>query len=151
MSPPVLDVAVLAEALRARLAGQFVGGSAPFVPDSIGAPGKVRIDSDGAAHPYAVVWGDAASSYGSALCATPTEYVWQPTITAAGGDPARCLRAVAAIRAAVLDWTPAIPGWSAGPMRELDTYFPGAPQIDDTVQPQRAYLPLIFITDLTPA
>ena len=100
-----------------------------------------RMDSDGRAHPYAVLWAgpgrdnpdeERESGNGEAL-------VWTFQVTAAGGDVARCRRAVDRTLGALLRKQP-FPG---GGFIRLENDL-GTEREDRDVSPSRWFVPLLF-------
>ena len=67
------------------------------------------------------------------------------SVTVAAGDPDDLLALVDRIDAALHGWRPAGTGWLAGPLRRPPGYE--APVlVDDTVSPERPYVPLQYVT-----
>jgi hypothetical protein len=106
---------------------------------------KARMDSDGGAHPYAVLW----ASPGRDNPAEEREsgggraQAWTFQVTAAGGDVARCRRATQRVLDALLNVRLFPDG---GIIRlQLD---PGPEREDRDVSPSRWFVPLSFIVSL---
>lgn len=106
---------------------------------------KARMDSDGRAHPYAVLWvspgrNDPAEARESD---TGRALVWTFQVTAAGGDVPRCRRATQRTLDALLDARP----FPNGGLIKLD-FDPGPEREDTNVTPSRWYVPLVFTLSL---
>ena len=108
-----------------------------------------RMDSDGRAHPYAAVYPSGGRVVALALCGQHVDGAWSAQVTCAGGDRARCMRAVARVRSALTDWAPTVTGLSVAPLAELDDYSPES-RVDRDVSPSRTWVALQFTADVTP-
>lgn len=60
-----------------------------------------------------------------------------------------CFALARDIDALLHGWTPAVAGYSAGPLRPPEGYDPGPPREDDSVKPSRWLLPLQYRTRIT--
>ena len=108
-----------------------------------------RMDADGRAHPYAAVYPSGGRVVALALCGQHVDGAWSAQVTCAGGDRARCMRAVARVRGALTDWAPTVTGLSVAPLAELDDYSPES-RVDRDVSPSRTWVALQFTADVTP-
>lgn len=106
---------------------------------------KAVMDSDGRAHPYAVLWAGPGRD-------NPNEeresgggraQAWTFQVTAAGGDVTRCRRATQRVLDALLNKRL----FPDGGTIHLD-FDPGTEREDRTVTPSRWYVPLTFIVAL---
>src|SRR5665647_1579661 len=95
-----LDVAALHDAalalLRTCVNLDIMDGSV----DDAGQPG-VRLDPDGRAHMYAVLYTSPGWLTSDRAVAAPSTLGWSFQVTCAGGDVHRCLTAAAKTRAAL--------------------------------------------------
>ncbi|MCV2395924.1 hypothetical protein OEB99_16535 [Actinotalea sp. M2MS4P-6] len=104
-------------------------------------PGSPPADAKGRVLPYAVVWGSAGWAPEEARTVDGDAHgalSWPCPVTVAAGDPTWCLRAAAAVRAALDGYL--ITG--AGILREQ----PGTPSMDrdPNVTPTRWFVPFTF-------
>ena len=108
----------------------------------------VTLDSDGKAHPYAVIYAGPGSERpdSRALCGSSGHLSWTFQVTAAGGDLPRCRRAIHRVLSALIDARVTIGDASTGPIRMEGS--PGQPLIDASVPPARHYLPLLFTCEI---
>lgn len=105
-------------------------------------PGEldVAVDGDGRVHMYAALYAGPGgpTSADERLTATGATLVATFQVTAAGGDPNRCLLAVSKVMAAVNEQR-----LLSGGVVRLD-FDPGPPRIDREPSPSRHYVPLMF-------
>lgn len=106
---------------------------------------KARMDSDGLAHPYAVLWaGPGRDDPTAERESGPVDaLVWSFQVTAAGGDVARCRRAVARTTGALVGKRL----FPAGGFIRLDV-DPGPEREDRDEAPYRWFVPLLFTVAL---
>lgn len=106
---------------------------------------KAVMDGDGRAHPYAVLWASPGrhDPLEERLTGTGGDHVWTFQVTAAGGDVARCRRAVTRTLTALLGKRLVPDG---GRVR-LD-FDPGPEREDRDVTPSRWFVPLSFVVAL---
>jgi hypothetical protein len=106
---------------------------------------KAKMDSDGKAHPYAVLWAGPGRDNPAETRESDTgrALVWAFQVTAAGGDVARCRRAVTRTLGVLLNVRP----FPDGGLIKLD-FDPGTEREDRDVQPTRWYVPLAFVLSL---
>lgn len=106
---------------------------------------KARMDSDGKAHPYAVLWASPGRDDPAETRETGTgrALVWTFQVTAAGGDVARCRRATQRTLDALLGKRL----FPAGGRIALD-FDPGPERQDRSVTPARWFVPLPFVVAL---
>lgn len=140
------------QAAAAALVALISSANAPSarvdVFDGEEAASAVSMDSDGKAHPYAVVYAGPglADRTQEALCGSPGQRVWSFQVTAAGGDLPRCRRAAYRVLLALEGSRINTAGITTGPVRQAAD--PGSPQKDATVNPPRHYLPLLFTAEI---
>lgn len=104
-----------------------------------------RMDSDGRAHPYAVLWVSPGRDNPDEERETGTgrAQAWTFQVTAAGGDVARCRRATQR----VLDVLLGVRLFPDGGIIRLD-FDPGPEREDRDVKPSRWFVPLTFNVSL---
>lgn len=106
---------------------------------------KARMDSDGRAHPYAVLWVSPGRDNPDEEreSGTGRAQLWTFQVTAAGGDVARCRRAVQRTLDALLG----VRLFTEGGFIRLD-FDPGPEREDRDVTPTRWFVPLSFTVSL---
>lgn len=144
MSAADFDLGLLVAAVRDRITA-----ISPTVDAFAGEP-DARMDSDRRAHAYAAVYASPGNQHHLDLGQAADVLTWQFQVTCAGGDSQRALRAVRAVRAALTDWRPVLPGYSCGVVREEPSFIPPplAPDGPGT-QPPRWRTFLLFTLTLT--
>lgn len=104
-------------------------------------------DLDGRVHGHAILYTGPGHLHATALCDTPRDMTWTGQVTAVGGDPNRCMWAVAKIRAALTGVRLTVAGAQSGLL--VETGDPGPARRDDEPSPPRFYVPLPYGLDLT--
>jgi hypothetical protein len=106
---------------------------------------KARMDSDGRAHPYAVLWSGPGRDNPDEEreCGLGSARLWEFQVTAVGGDVARCRRAVDRTLTALLRKRLFADG---GLIRLVAD--PGTEREDRDVTPTRWFVPLVFNVSL---
>lgn len=104
-----------------------------------------RMDSDGRAHPYAVLWASPGrpDPTQERVTGNGAGLAWSFQVTAAGGDVARCRRAVTRTLTALLGRRLV----EGGGRIRLDA-DPGPEREDRDVTPSRWFVPLTFAVSL---
>lgn len=110
----------------------------------VGEVDAARMDADGRAHPYAVIW-DAPGRYDhTRLAAQVSRVVWTGTITAAGGDKTRAMWALDKIRPLLDGARLTLTAGVTGPLREV---LDGSTLTKDPdADPPRWYVPTQWST-----
>lgn len=133
-----LDVAALHDAALARLVAQAHLDVFDGSVDDAGQP-SVRLDTDGRAHMYAVLYASPGRSDTARLSGIRDTLSWSFQVTAAGGDPNRALTAAVKVRAAL---TGTRLTTTSGLVNE--TTDPGPVRQDTSVTPSRWFVPILF-------
>lgn len=133
-----LDVSALHDAALALLVAQANLDVFDGSVDDAGQP-SVRLDADGRAHMYAVLYTSPGRLVAGNLTGTPGHLAWSFQVTAAGGDTHRALVAATKVRAAL---TGARLSTTGGLVNESTD--PGAIREDPGVTPSRWYVPILF-------
>lgn len=123
------------------LVGRALPGSGPVPSDP-----PAKSSSDPRVVPYYVLAPGAGGTTTDLDVGGRHEGIDIPVaVTVAAGDPDDLLALVDRIDAALHGWRPAGTGWLAGPLRRPPGYE--APVlVDDTVSPERPYVPLQYVT-----
>lgn len=129
------DPLELRDAAAARL------WAVPNLDVHVGEVKAARLDPDGRAHPYAVLWASPGTRHADSLAGRVDRGVWSVQVTCAGGDDTRALWAVSRVLTA-LSGVRLFPGM--GLLNPDDTYQPGTVREDTDVTPSRWYVPLLF-------
>ena len=135
---PAVDLEVLVAAVITRL-GATLGAAHVF-------DGEVNavMDSDGRAHPYAVVHVSPGNLHSLDLAGIHDVLDWRFQVTAAGGDPSRARRAIVRVRDALTGHDLVVASGVVGRVVEDPDYQPGPLREDRDVAPSRWYAPLQF-------
>lgn len=112
----------------------------PNLDVHVGEADQVRLDPDGRAHPYAVLWASPGARHADALAGRVDRLVWSFQVTAAGGDDTRALWAVGRVLGA-LSGVRLFPEMGVLAPEPFD---PGTVRVDRDVTPHRSYVPLLF-------
>jgi len=133
-----LDVAVLHDAALAVLMTTTNLDVFDGSVDDAGQ-GSVRMDPDGRAHMYAVLYVSPGRNIPGNLTGAPSHLAWSFQVTAAGGDVNRVLTAAKKVRSAL---TGVRLTTSGGLVNESTD--PGPIRQDLAVSPSRWYVPILF-------
>lgn len=133
-----LNVAALHDAALAALVAQANLDVFDGSVDDAGQPG-VRLDPDGRAHMYAVLYFSPGWLTSDRACGAPSTLAGSFQVTAAGGDVNRALTAATKVRAALTGARLSVTSGLVG-----ESTDPGAVRQDLGVSPSRWYVPILF-------
>lgn len=118
------------------------------IVDAEGNPSAPPVDEDGRAAAHAVFYPGPGHAESLMLDETPDTLTWTGQVTCVGGDRTRALWCADQVRGVLTGWRVTAHGGQLVPLMEPDGADPGVVRRDDTVQPSRFYVPLLFTTTI---